>query len=316
MTDLSLAASASWQEQVRCAADRIRYRVLEHTIRNNGGYMSQACSAGELFAALYLHIMKLGPSQAPMVPPPFSGVPGKDNPHYTTGRLYNGPIAPDLDRFIFSPSHYSLVLYTTLIEVGRMAPEGLLQFNQDGSTVEMIGAEHSPGIEVMGGSLAQALSQAVGIAIARKRRGDSGRVFVMLSDGELQEGQLWEAFETAAFYKLDNLVVYIDVNGQCCDGCMAEVMNIEPIQPRLEAFGARVFAVNAHDPEALAAPAALPPDGRATVVLCYSNPTQGLELLKTRAPKLHYLRFKDEAERDSYRGELEKMARRLQIEEL
>ena len=86
---------------------------------------------------------------------------------------------PDLDRFFFSPVHYSLALYCTLIEVGRLAPEALEQFNRDGSTLEMIGAEHSPGIEVTAGSLSQALSQAGGVALARKL---AGVLYAMMRD--------------------------------------------------------------------------------------------------------------------------------------
>ncbi|PKO11878.1 MAG: transketolase [Chloroflexi bacterium HGW-Chloroflexi-10] len=297
----SPVASSSWQENARQIANRIRLRVLEHTLTNNGGYMSQACSSAELFAALYTRILKLDPSQAPMIPPPFPGVPGKDNLNYTTGGIYNGPQAPHLDRFIFSPAHYALVLYTALIEVGRMAPAGLKQFNQDGSSVEMIGAEHSPGCEVTNGSLGQSISQAVGIALGRRLKGENGRVVVMMSDGEFNEGQTWEAIASMSHYKLDSMLVYVDVNGQCVDGKLNETMNVEPLQSRLEAFGMRVFSVNAHDVDALAAPAELETDGRPTVVLSYSNPTQGLPLLQERAPKLHYLRFKDEAERESFR---------------
>lgn len=296
-----------WIEKANKIASHIRIRVLGHILENNGGYMSQACSSAELFAALYTGILNLGPSQAPLIPMPFPGVPSADNVHYQTGRGYNGPIAPNLDRFIFSPAHYALVLYAALIEVGRMSPEGLAQFNQDGSSVEMIGAEHSPGCEVTTGSLAQGISQAAGIAMARKFKKETGRVFVMLSDGELHEGQTWEAFESMSHYKLDNMLVYIDVNGQCCDGKISNVMTTEPIQSRLEAFGLRVFAVDAHDVNALAVPAALQPDGRPLVVLCYSDPARGLPLLNSRAPKLHYLRFKDESERESYRIEFEKM---------
>ena len=123
------------------------------------------------------------------------------NMAFFNGGMYNGPNEPQFDRFIFSPAHYALVLYSALIEVGRMAPEGLEQFNQDGSTVEMIGAEHSPGIATTTGSLAQALSQAGGIALARKRRGDAGSVWVMMSDGEFQEGQTWEAIAALAYHK-------------------------------------------------------------------------------------------------------------------
>ncbi len=124
--------------------------------------------------------------------------------------------------------HYALVLYAVLIETGRLGAEALEQFNRDGSTMELIGAEHSPGHEVTAGSLGQALSQAGGIALARRLRGDSGRVWVFMSDGELQEGQTWEAFQALAHYRLDNLGVVLDANGQQCDGRMSEVMNIEP----------------------------------------------------------------------------------------
>jgi transketolase len=283
----------------------IRRRVLKHTIEQNGGYLSQACSAAEIFATLYTKIMRLGPSVAPLIPPPFPGTPGPATAGYFRGDGYNGPKAPDLDRFFFSPSHYSLVLYAALIETGRMAPEGLAQFNQDGSTVEMIGAEHSPGMELMTGSLAQGLSQAAGVAFARKRRGDSGRVWVFMSDGEFQEGQTWEAVQTLSHYKLDNLGVYVDVNRQQCDGLMRDVMNIEPLDQRLTAFGTRVFQVDGHDPEALAAPTQETPNGQPLFVLANTNPCQGMPILEKRAPKLHYVRFQNEEERNAYRRFLE-----------
>ena len=304
---MTVQDKVEWMEAVARAAHQIRLRVLEHTITNNGGYLSQACSSAELFATLYLKIMKLGPSQAPMIPQPFPGVPGPDNPDFFNGGAYNGPQAPDLDRFIFSPAHYALVLYSTLIEVGRMAPEGLAQFNQDGSSVEMIGAEHSPGVETTTGSLGQAISQAAGIALARKLRGDTGRVWVLMTDGEFQEGQVWEAFETLSYYKLDNVGIYVDANGQQCDGKMDSVMNIEPLVPRLEAFGARVFEVDGHDAAALAAPAELEPDGRPLVVIARTDPCCALPLLQERAPKLHYVRFKSAEERETYRAYYEQL---------
>lgn len=307
MTNQPALEIRTWQDEARRVAAGVRRRVLEHTINNNGGYLSQACSAAETLATLYVRVMNLGPSEAPLIPEPFPGVPGPQNPHYFTGARYNGPQAPHLDRLIFSPAHYALVLYATLVEVGRMAPEGLAQFNQDGSTVEMIGAEHSPGMETTTGSLAQALSQAGGIALARKLRNDSGRVWVYMSDGEFQEGQTWEAFQALAYYRLDNVGIYVDVNAHQCDGLMTDVMNIEPLKEKLEAFGARVFQVDGHDVEALAAPAELPPDGRPLVVLAYTQPWRGLDLLKEREPKLHYVRFKSEAERDRYREALARM---------
>ncbi len=290
-----------WKIKAQQVAHGIRRRVLEHTINNNGGYLSQACSAAEIFAVLYGKVMNLGPSLAPPIPPPFPGVPGSNNPDYFTGAAYNGPKSPDKDRFFLSPSHYSLVLYAALIETGRMDPAGLAQFNQDGSTVEMIGAEHSPGMEIMTGSLGQGLSQAAGIALARKRRGETGRVWVFMSDGEFQEGQTWEAFQSMSFYQLDNMGIYVDVNRQQCDGRMAEVMNIEPLVDRLGSFGARVFTVNGHNLNELAAPAAITYPGQPLVVLAYTDPCAGMSILEKRAPKLHYVRFTDEREREAYR---------------
>lgn len=301
--------SEYWEHDAHRVANAIRRRVLEHTIAHNGGYLSQACSSAEILAVLYTHVLQLGPSEAPPLPPPFRGVPGPHNPHSSSGAAYNGPRSPHLDRFFLSAVHYALALYATLIEVGRMSPEGLEQFNRDGSTVEMIGAEHSPGLEVMGGSLGQTISQVGGIALARKRRGDTGRLWVFMSDGEFQSGQTWEAVQALAHYKLDNVNVYVDVNGQQVDGRIQDVMNIEPLMARLEAFGARAFRVNGQDVHALATPAALPPDGRPLFILAYTNPCAGMPLLESRRPKLHYVRFKDATERQQFEDFLAEMPR-------
>ena len=192
------------QEVSRVAAG-IRRRVLEHTLKHNGGYLSQACSSAEILATLYTRVMKLGPVPVPIKPASFAGVPGEGNPDYRRGDFYNGPKGRDFDRFILSPTHYSLVLYACLVETRRMDAEGFKDFNKDGGILEMIGAEHSPGMEVMTGSLGQGISQAAGIALARRLKGENGKVWVFMSDGELQPGQVWEAIQCMAFYKLDNM---------------------------------------------------------------------------------------------------------------
>ncbi len=280
-------------------AQRIRRRVLAHTLSNNGGYLSQACSTSEALATLYSGLMRLGPSLAPSLPLPFAHVPGPGRPYFS-GALYNGPREDHLDRFIFSPVHYALVLYATLIECGRMGPEALDLFNTDGSTVELIGAEHSPGHEVTAGSLAQALSQAAGIALARKIRRASGRVWVFMSDGEFQEGQTWEAIAAMAFHEIDNLTMVVDCNGQQCDGAMQQVMNIEPLAARITAFGGLAHELDGHDPAALIAAAAQPSQGRPVALLLRTDPCRGIDALRQRAPKLHYVRFKNDAERQPY----------------
>ncbi len=301
------SSTPDWRDEARRAAAGIRRRVLAHTLYNNGGYLSQACSAAEILATLYTRVMRLGPSAAPFIPLPFPGTPGPDNPHSFTGAAYNGPKAPDLDRFVFSPVHYALVLYATLIEAGRLHEEALAEFNKDGSTVELIGAEHSPGHEVTAGSLGQAVSQAAGIAMARRMKGDTGRVWGFMSDGEFQEGQVWEAFQTLAHYRLGNFGVYVDVNGQCCDGAMKDVMTVDPLDARLTAFGAEVRKVDGHDLDALARAATDPPADRPLVVLAITDPCRDMPLLRARAPKLHYVRFKSAAELEAFEETLEAM---------
>jgi transketolase len=303
----SLKRSVSLEEKIYRTAERIRLRVMEHTIRNKGGYLSQACSAGEIFSALYLNILNMGDVDKPIIPGSFPGVPGPCNKDYATGSVYNGIKSREYDRFILSPSQYSLVLYAALIEVGRMYSGGLEMFNRDGSVVEMIGAEHSPGMEVMTGSLGQGISQAAGIAMGRKLKGEKGRVVLFMSDGECQSGQFWEAVQAMSYHRLDNMLAYVDMNGYQCDGKMTSVMNIEPFDKRLEAFGARVYKINGNNANELVAHGRLEGDGRPIFVLCYTDPCRGIDILKQRIPKLHYVRFTSEDERERYRVEFEKL---------
>lgn len=295
------------EKDILTIAFRIRRRVLEQTLLHNGGYLSQACSSAEIFAALYMKIMKLGQVSKPYIPEKFLGVPGKDNPNYVRGFYYNGPKARHLDRFILSPTHYSLVLYAALVETGRMSESGFAQYNRDGSVVEMIGAEHSPGMEVMTGSLGQGISQAAGIALARKLHKETGRVWVFMSDGELQCGQVWEAIQARVFYKLDNMGIYVDVNGYQVDGKTCDCMNIEPLEKRFEAFGCRVFRVDGHNIKALVKPSELKTSGRPKVILCDTIPWKGIDIIHRKINKLHYLRFLNQDEHREYKSVLERM---------
>jgi transketolase len=283
-------------------AEGIRRRVFIHTIRNNGGYLSQACSSAELLATMYNDVLKLGEPTLPPMPKPFGGVPSADNPDSFTGAGYHGPIAPEYDRFIVSPAHYALVIYSALIELGRMDESALEQFNRDGSSMEMIGAEHSPGMEVTTGSLAQGLSMASGLAWARKKRGEPGKVYVFMSDGEFQEGQTWECIAAMGHHKIDNLAVIVDVNRQQCDGAMTSVLDIGDVGRRIEAFGAKVASVNGHDIAALNAALAGFESGKPLFVLANTSPFQGVDFLQTRFPRLHYVRFKTQEERDKLKA--------------
>jgi len=278
-------------------AENIRFRVFEHVMANDGGYLSQACSAAELLATLYT-VANLAPLAAPKFPEPFHQVPGKDA-IYLNGGDFHGEIGPERDRIVISPAHYALVVYAALIETGRLDASALDQFNQDGSTVEMIGAEHSPGFESTTGSLAQALSTAGGIALGRRIKRETGQVYVFMSDGEFQEGQTWEALQALAFHKLDNVRVIVDVNKGQCDGPMSEVMNIEPLSLRIRAFGCSVDSVPGHDISTLAH-ALTRGTGKPHFVLAYTDPVRGVPVLQERAPNLHYLRFTGAEERQRY----------------
>jgi len=275
----------------------LRRRVFEHTIRNNGGYLSQACSAAEQLAWLYNEELKLGEPTLPMIPKPFEGVPSPSNPDYHTGAGYNGPAAPEYDRLFIAPAHYALVAYATLIEVGRMAPEGLEMFNKDGSSVEMIGAEHSPGMEVHNGTLGIGLSTGAGLAYGRKLRGEPGRTWVFMSDGEVQEGQTWEAVASARFHGIDNLCAIMDVNDQQCDGAMDSVMEVGDIRRKFIEFGATCVEIDGHDIGAMRDAVKEPHDGKPLIILARTSPYQTMPILEERFPRLHYLRFKSEDER-------------------
>lgn len=288
-------------EDLENFAERIRNRVFAHVLKNNGGYLSQALSAGEIFAALYGAVLKLGPVEGSSLPTKFPGTPGPHNQAYISGARFNGSPSAERDRFLFSPAHYALVLYTALIEAGRLDPAALDQFNADGGTMEMIGAEHSPGVETTTGSLAQALSQASGIALARQMRGETGRTWVFMSDGEFQEGQTYEALQFAAYHRLAKLRAVVDANGQQCDGAMDDVMSIEPVVERVRAFGCEAVAVDGHDMAQLVA-ALEQPTKKPLIVIARTNPTHTLPLLAERSPVLHYLRFGSTAERERYQA--------------
>lgn len=286
-------------EAVQKTANNIRKRVLEHTVKNNGGYLSQACSAAEIVAALYSGLVKLNPLSSPLEPEVFKGVPSQSFANYQTGAVFHGRQTYDSDRLIISPAHYALVIYTALIETNRLREDGLDFFNKDGYSVEMIGAEHSPGFETTTGSLAQALSQAGGIALARKLKKETGKVWVFMSDGEFQEGQTWEALAAINYHGLDNVKIIVDVNRNQCDGPMDSVMTIEPLAQRIKSFGWAVDVIDGHNLREMYA-AGNKKTLKPQAILAYTDPMKNIEILKERLPVLHYVRFSSDAEREKY----------------
>jgi len=298
----------TWAGEVNRLARQVRLRVFQHTVEQRGGYLSQACSSGQILAALYHGLMKLPELPEPLMPDPWEGVPGPDR-KARTGIKFNSGGLPGYDRFVLSPAQYALVLYAVLIETGRMDEAGMKAYNADGSSVEMIGAEHSPGMEVTTGSLGQGISQASGIAMALRLKRETGRVFVFLSDGECQSGEFWEALQAASFHRQDNLILVVDRNGCQCDGVMGPVMNIEPFDDRFRAFGCECVRIPGHEPLRLAQALQTPHEGKPLAVVCDTDPCFELEFLRARHPKFHYVRFTEPGQWEDYRDRYEKMAR-------
>lgn len=284
-------------EEIQKAANSVRKQILKIAIEKNGCYLAQACSSAEIVTTLYMNIMNLGPSAGDWEPIPFPGVPGPDNMDYQRGSAYHGVPAPDKDRFFVSCCHYASVIYCALAAAGRISPGCMERFNADGWNMEMIGAEHSPGFENTAGSLGQTVSIAAGTAHARKRKGERGRVFCMLGDGELQEGQLWECMQAASYYKLNNFIVVVDANGQQVEGAVEEQMSIQPVVKRFEAFGAVCTVCDGHDIEALISAANTEHPDQPLVIIAQTKGTTGVPPLKKRWPYLHFVGIKeDEAE--------------------
>lgn len=291
-----------WQTHARRVAHGVRRRALELTLKNNGCYLSQALSSADILATFYVKALRLGPSAGEHIPSGFPGPPGHNGVGRGQGDAYNGASTPENDRLLVSPAHYAVAIYAALTETGRLSPQAFSSFNTDGSSVEMIGAEHSPGFALTTGSFGQALSQAGGIAMARRARGDTGRCVVFMSDGELEEGQTWEGLQCLAHYNLDNVIVCIDVNGMQCDGATAEQTKVDPMDARLEAFGCKAVTIDGHDVEAIdAAVNETAHPRRPLVVLCNTDSARGIPMLEARKPKLHYVRFGGEEEKEKYR---------------
>jgi transketolase len=172
------------------------------------------------------------------------------------------------------------------------------KFNADGWNMEMIGAEHSPGFENTAGSLGQTISIAAGTAHARKMRGDTGKVYCLLGDGELQEGQTWECIQAASYYHLDNFVIVIDANGQQVEGAVDQQMALEPLAARFTAFGAKCATCSGHNIEKLLQAAQTPHPEQPLILLCRTRGTTGIPLLEKKWPFLHFVRISEEEKAD------------------
>ncbi|AGX44797.1 transketolase [Clostridium saccharobutylicum] len=154
----------------------------------------------------------------------------------------NNPKDPNRDRFVLSKGHAAPAIYSVLAEKGYFPKEELNKLRKVGALLQgHPDSKHVPGVDVSTGSLGQGISNAVGMALGLRAQGNNAKVYVVLGDGELQEGLVWEASMAAAHYKLDNLIAIIDNNGLQIDGKNEEVMGISPLDKKFESFGWNVI---------------------------------------------------------------------------
>jgi transketolase len=199
----------------------MRRDIVEETFAAGSGHPGGALSATDLFVVLYNCILHHDPS----------------NPKLETR-----------DRFILSKAHISPAYYSILARMGYFDPKELLTFRKLGSFLQgHPKSDLERGIEIGGGSLGQNLSVATGLALGLKKRKSASRVFDMSSEGELQEGSMWEAIMAAAHYHLNNLCIIVDNNGLQIDGKNEDVMTVYPLDKKFEAFNWNVINIDGHD---------------------------------------------------------------------
>ncbi|MCZ8149766.1 MAG: transketolase [Roseomonas sp.] len=243
---------------------RIRRHVVRMVAPIAEGYVGQGLGAADILAALYFNEMAFDP----------------ENPAWE-GR----------DRFILSPAHYGVGLFAALAERGALPVQELAQYGVDGSPLEIIASERLPGVEATCGSLGMGLSVGVGMALSLRRRGSSSRIYVLIGDGEMQEGETWEAVMSAAAFTLGNVCAIVDINDMQVDGSTKSVLDMGDIAAKWRAFGWNTITVDGHDLDALlsALAAARAHVEGPTVLLADTLPGRGVTALEGR--KAHFMKL-------------------------
>ncbi len=199
----------------------------------------------------------------------------------------NNPKDPNRDRFVLSKGHAAPVLYAALAEKGFFNKEELMKLRKLGAMLQgHPNMTYIPGVDMSTGSLGQGISAAVGMAISGKLDGSTYRVFTLLGDGELEEGQVWEAAMCAAHYKLDNLTAFVDFNGLQIDGDIEKVMNPNPIADKFVAFGWNViFVKNGNDLTEIkeAIEAGKKVKDKPTMIVCKTVKGKGVSFMENQA---------------------------------
>ena len=213
--------------ELKKIANEVRKGIVTAVHSAKAGHPGGSLSAADIYTYLYFEEMNVDPKN---------------------------PEAPDRDRFVLSKGHTAPGYYATLAHKGYFPVEDLVKFRHINSYLQGHPCkQHVPGVDMSSGSLGQGISAAVGMAISAKLTNDDYRVYTLLGDGEIQEGQVWEAAMLAGHRNLDNLVVIVDNNGLQIDGNIADVCSPYPIDKKFEAFNFHVINIDGHDFDQIAA---------------------------------------------------------------
>ena len=237
-------------------AAQVRSLAMDAVFSAASGHIGGSLSVADILTVLYFHTMKVDPE---------------------------APQAPDRDRLVLSKGHTTPALYATLALKGYFPVEELKLFRSvEGHYSGHPDMVHVPGVDMSTGSLGQGISAAVGMALAGQMDRKDHRIYAVLGDGEVEEGQVWEAAMAAAKYHLDNLCAVVDVNGLQMDGKTADVMPSEPLDKKFEAFNWNVIQVDGHDIAAVAAAfeAAKKGKGKPTVILARTVKGKGVSFME------------------------------------
>lgn len=243
-------------KELKLIAARGRCLGMQMVFRAASGHIGGSLSAMDILTELYFEQLRVDPER---------------------------PQAPERDRFVMSKGHCTPALYSILALRGYFPEKQLELFRSiEGHMSGHPDMVHVPGVDMSTGSLGQGLSAAVGMAIAGKMDSAAYRVYALMGDGEIEEGQIWEAAMSAAKYKLDNLCGIVDVNGLQIDGRTADVMPSEPLDAKFAAFGWNVIKADGHDFDSLRAAlaAAKAEKGRPSVILAKTVKGKGVSFME------------------------------------
>ncbi|MDB5539519.1 MAG: transketolase [Devosia sp.] len=262
---------------LKARATVLRRHMLTMARGQGAGYIGQGLGIADTLTALYFHELRYDPQNLGWA---------------------------DRDRFLLSTGHYSIALWAALAEAGIIPVEELVTYGADNSRLEMSTLDTTPGVEVIGGSLGHGLGQGVGQALGLRLDGSDARVFVELSDGEMQEGSTWEAAMSASHFRLDGLVALVDCNGIQADGPV--VLDMEPVADKWTSFGWETFEIDGNDMDAVVATLAKARqrNGKPKAIVLRTLPGKGVRRIE-QSEKSHFFRV-DVSQWDSIIDEFEK----------